>query len=101
MIHMDDLHFFVEKNKSQFKVKAQGGPFTYNTRATGKEVDFLLKQMKFKLSFTWSYGAFGIISKSRVEQKTTPYTHTPRPEINKFMNQNHSEENTYRKQKNM
>lgn len=43
--------------------------------------------MNFNLSFTWSYDPLVVISKLRVEQKTTPYTHTPRPEIEQFMNQ--------------
>jgi len=43
--------------------------------------------MKFKLSFTWSYDPLGIISKLRVEQRTTPYVHTPRPEIEQYANQ--------------
>jgi len=43
--------------------------------------------MKFKLSFTWSYDPLRIISMLRVEKKSTPYTHTPKPEIEKYMNQ--------------
>lgn len=78
---MDDLHFVAAKKKSQFKIKAWVGPFICNTMAAGKDANFLLKQMNFKLSFTWSYDPFGIISKLSVEQKTTPYTHTPKPEI--------------------
>lgn len=42
--------------------------------------------MKFKLNFTWSYDPLGIISKLRVEYNTTPYAHTPRPEIEKYAN---------------
>lgn len=49
--------------------------------------------MKFKLSFTWSYDLLGIISKLKVEQKNTPYTHTPRPEIEKYMSQDEWKEN--------
>jgi len=36
--------------------------------------------MNFKLSFTWSYDPLGVISKLRVEQRTTPYIHTPKPD---------------------
>lgn len=50
--------------------------------------------MKFKLSFTWSYDPLGIIYKLKVEQKTTPYAHTPRPEIEQYMNQEEWQENT-------
>jgi len=91
---MDDLHFLVAKRKYQFKIKAHVGPFICNTKTTTKEENILLKQMKFKLSFIWSYDPLGIISKFRVEKKTTPYTHTPRPKIEKYMNQNQLHENT-------
>jgi len=43
--------------------------------------------MKFTHKFTWSYDRWGIISKKRVENKSTPYIHTHRPEIEKIMNQ--------------
>ena len=49
-----------------------------------RETNLLLKQMNFPLSFTWSYDPFGVISKLRVEQKTTPYVHTQRPKIEKY-----------------
>jgi len=81
MIHIANLHFVVAKKKAQFKVKAKVGPIVCNTRLDGKEADLLLKKMNFKFSFTWSYDPFGLISKLRVEQKITPYSHTPRPEI--------------------
>ena len=51
--------------------------------------------MKFSLSFTWSYDPWGIISKLRVENKTTPYMHTPRLEIEKYVNQSVWAENTF------
>jgi len=94
MIHMDDLHFVVAKKNSQFKIKAQVGPFMCNTRTTSKEADLLLKQLSFELSFTWSYGPFVMISGLMVEQKTTPYTHTLQQEIEQYMNQYEWEENT-------
>jgi len=50
--------------------------------------------MNFPLSFTWSYDPFGVISKLRVEQKATPYVHTQRPEIEKYMKQHTWVENT-------
>lgn len=55
--------------------------------------------MGFQLSFTWSYDPFNIISDLRVELKTTPYNHTPRPEIEKFRNQEQWEENTLQEAK--
>jgi len=50
--------------------------------------------MKLILSFTWSDDPWGIISKLRVENKTTPYIHTLRPEIKKYVNQSEWAENT-------
>lgn len=81
MIHMDDLDYVVAKKKALFKIKSRVGPFVYNPRSPSKEADLVLKQMNFKLSFSWSYEPLGLISKIRVEKKTTPYSHTPRPEI--------------------
>ena len=43
--------------------------------------------MKFTHKFTWSYDPLGNISKNRVENKSTPYIHTHRLEIEQFMNQ--------------
>jgi len=43
--------------------------------------------VKFTNNFTWSYDPWGIISKKRVENKSTPYIHILRPEIEKFINQ--------------
>lgn len=72
---------------TQFRIKTQVGPFICKNRALGNEADAHLKKMNFQLRFTWSYDPFGIISNLRVEQKTTPYIHTPMLEIEKFMNQ--------------
>ena len=94
MMNLDELHFVSNKKKSQFKLKAQIGSFFCNTRVATKEAYLLLKQMQFELSFTWSYDPMGIISKLRVEQKTTPYAHTPRSEIEYYMNQEEWQENT-------
>lgn len=77
----------VAKKKSQFRIKTQVGPFICNTRITGEETDILLKEMKLSLSFTWSYEPCGIISKLRIENKTTPYIHTSRLEIENYANQ--------------
>jgi hypothetical protein len=94
MINSDEIHFVAAKKKSQFRIKTQIGPFICNNRAAGEEADILLRQMKFPLRFTWSYDPFGIISELRTKQKTTPYVHTQRPEIEKYMNQAEWEENT-------
>jgi hypothetical protein len=61
MINLDEIHFVVAKKKSQFIIKTHIGPFICNNKATGEEANNLLKQMKFPLSFTWSYDPFGII----------------------------------------
>ena len=87
MISMDEVHFVSGKRKAQFKLKANVGSFICNTRETGLEADILQKKMGF-FSFTWSYDHHGIISTLRVELKTTPYTHTSRVKIEKYMNQN-------------
>lgn len=50
--------------------------------------------MKFSLSFTWSYDPLGVISKLRVENKSTTYFHTFRPKIEKHKNQLEWTENT-------
>lgn len=55
--------------------------------------------MKFNLSSTWSYDPLAIISKLRVEHKTTPYTHTQRPKIKRYFNQLTWTENTLPKAK--
>lgn len=94
MLNSNDIHFVVTKKKSRFQIKTQVGPFICNTRLAGEEADKILKEMKFGLSFTWSCDPLGIISKLRVENKTTPYIHTPRPEIEKYVNQSVWAENT-------
>jgi len=76
MLNSDDIHFAVVKKKSEFRIKTQVGPFVGNTRTVGEEVNRILKEMKFSLSFTWSYDPCDIISKLRVENKSTPYIHT-------------------------
>jgi len=67
-------------------LKAHVGHYIVNNIPKIKEVDEIIKKMKFKLSFTWSCDPLGIISRLRVKQKTTPYAHTPRREIDKYAN---------------
>jgi hypothetical protein len=86
MINSDDIHFVSFKKKQQLKIKIQIGSFICNSRAAGEEANNLLKQMDFSLNFPWNYDPFGIISKIRLKQKTSPYAHVPKPEIEKFMN---------------
>ena len=80
-LNEDEIHFVAPKNKSQFKLKAQVGPFICNIRATREETDRLLSQMNFDLSFTWSYDPMGVVSRLRVENKFTTYHHPARLEI--------------------
>jgi hypothetical protein len=59
-----------------------------------EEVDKLLKEMKFNTSFIWRYDPSGIIAKMRSKNKSSPYAHTLKPEIEKYVNQIEWEENT-------
>jgi len=93
-MNLDDIHFVVAKKKSQFRIKTQMGPFVCNTKTLGEEVDKMLKEMEFRLSFTWSYDPCGIISKLGVENKSTHYIHTSRPEIEQYANKPEWAENT-------
>lgn len=86
MLNMDELHFVYYKNEAQFNMKAHIGPSIIKTRAEVKEVEAILSQIKFKLSFSWSYDTLGIISKLILEQKSTSYAHTPRPKIEQYSN---------------
>ena len=87
MINADEVHFVAAKKKFQFRIKSQIGPFICNRREVGEEDDKELKEMNFTHNFTWSYDPWGIISKKRVENKSTPYIHTHMIRIEKFMNQ--------------
>jgi hypothetical protein len=98
MINSYEIHFLVAKKIFQFRIKTQIGPFICNNRAAREEDDSLLKQMKFPLSLTWSYDPFGIIFELRIKQKNTPYVHTQRPEVERYMNQVEWEENTLQEQ---
>jgi hypothetical protein len=94
MVNSDDIHFVSVKKKQQLRIKTQIGSFICNNRAAGEEADNLLKQMNFTQSFTWNYDPFGVISELRVKQKSTPYAHIHKPEVEKYMNQTDWQENT-------
>jgi hypothetical protein len=94
MVNSDDIHFVAVKKKQQLRIKTQIGPFICNNRAAGEEADNLLKQMSFTQSFTWTYDPFGVISELRVKQRSTPYAHIQKPEVEKYMNQTEWQENT-------
>jgi len=81
MINMDQLHFVAAKKKVQFKINTQLGLLICNSIARGNEPKSILREKNFKISFSWSYDSLGVISKLRLEQKTTRYPHTPMPEI--------------------
>ena len=86
IIHADELHL-VSAKKSQFKIKAQIGPFISKDRSTEDKVNKMIKEMGFNHSLTRSYDPAGIISKKRVENRSTPYVHTHRPAIEQYSNQ--------------
>jgi hypothetical protein len=94
MINSDDIHFVSLKKKQQLRIKGQIGPFICNSQAIGEEADKLLKEMKFSTSFTWHYDPCGIIVEMRAKNKSSPYAHTLKPEIEKFVNQTEWEVNT-------
>jgi hypothetical protein len=86
MINSDDIHFVSLKKKQHLRIKGQISSFICNSRDNGEEVDKLLKEMKFIMSFTWHYDPCGIISKMRVKNKNILYVHESRPEVKKFTN---------------
>jgi len=51
MINSDEINFLAYRNKTQFKVKNQMGPFIRNNREARPEADKLLQLMMFKNSF--------------------------------------------------
>jgi hypothetical protein len=76
------------------RIKGQMGPFIYNNRVVGEEADKLLKEMKFNTSFIWRYDPSGIIVEMRSKNKSSPYAHTLKPEIKKYVNPTEWEVNT-------
>jgi hypothetical protein len=94
MINSDDIHFVSLKKKRQLRIKGQIGSFICNNRGVGEEVDRLLKEMKFFMSFTWHYDPYGIISEMRIKNKNISYVDESRPEVDKFSNQTGWEPNT-------
>lgn len=83
------------KQKTQLKLKAQFGYFIINIGVYNKEVESLLSQMKFELSFNWHYYPIGKISANKLEQKSAPYIHTLKPNIENFSNREILEDNTF------
>ena len=83
-MNSDDIHFVSLKKKQQLRIKGQIGCFICNSRGAGEEVDKMLKEMKFPMSFTWHYDPCGIISEMRVKNNSVPYAHESKPEIEKF-----------------
>ena len=94
MANYDDIHFVSVKKKQQIIIKTQIGSFICNNKVAGEEADNLLKQMNVTQSFIWNYNPFGVISKLRVKQKSTPYAYVHNPEVEKYMNQTDWQENT-------
>jgi hypothetical protein len=50
--------------------------------------------MKFNTSFIWHYDPSGIIVEMRSKNKISPYPHTLKPKIEKYVNQTEWEANT-------
>jgi hypothetical protein len=94
IINSDDTHFVSLKKKQQIKIKGKIGSFICNSRAVGEEGDKILREMKCETSFLWHYDPCGIISEMRVKNTNISYVHTPKPEIEKFVNQTKWEVNT-------
>jgi hypothetical protein len=94
IINSDDIHFVSLKQKQQMRIKGQIGPFICNSRAVGEEADKLLKEMKFNTIFIWRYDPSGIITEMRLKNKISPYPHTLKLEIKKYVNQKEWEVNT-------
>jgi len=94
MINSDDIYFVSLKKKQQLIIKGQIGSFIRNSRAAREEAEKLLKEMKFSTSFLWHYDPCGIIAEMRSKNKSSPYAHSLKPEIEKFANQTEWEVNT-------
>ena len=94
MINLDDIHIVSIKKKQQLRIKGKIGSFICNSQGTGELVDRFFKEMRFNASFLWQYDPCRIISEMRVKNKNIPYVHTPKPEIEKFVNQIEWEPNT-------
>jgi hypothetical protein len=94
MINLDDILFLSLKKKQQLRIKGQIGSFICKSRGVGEEVDRLLKEMKFFVSFTWHYDLCRIISEMRIKNKNIPYVHISRLEVENFSNQTEWEPNT-------
>jgi hypothetical protein len=89
-----DIHFVAAKKKSQLRIKTQIDPFICNNRSIGEEAYNILNQMRFAMSSTWEYDPFGVIYELKIKQRSTPYVHTQRPEVERYMNQTKWQENT-------
>jgi hypothetical protein len=50
--------------------------------------------MKFSVSLFWHYDPCGIIVKTGLRNKISPYNHVPKTGVEKIMNQTEWEENT-------
>jgi hypothetical protein len=94
MINSDDIHFVSLKKKKQMRIKGIIGPFIYIGRVVGEEADKLLIEMIFSTSFIWRYDPSGIIAEMISKNKSSPYAHTLKLEIEKYVNQTEWGENT-------
>ena len=89
-----EVNFLSAKNKTQFKIKNQLGPFICNNRNVGQQAKKCLKDFKFINSFKWKYDPLGVFSKLRVKFKLTPFVHESKPDVKKYSNLSEWMENT-------
>ena len=80
ILNLYSVIFLASKNKTQFKLKNQVGPFICSDREAGIEAENEFSEYKFNKIFLWHYDLYGIISKMRVKCKLTPYIHEKKTE---------------------
>ena len=62
------------------------GPFIVNMRQVAKEANQILEDMHLLLGEKWAYDPHQVISKRRVENGYSAFTHESKPEIEKLAN---------------
>ena len=62
----------------------QLGPFIYNNRDAGEEVERCLQEMKLGDSFKWQYDPLGVINKLSLKFKLRPFMHESRLGIERY-----------------
>ena len=65
-----------------------------NNRYVDKEIEKILSELKFQVSFLWNYDPQGLLSSIRVKCKLPPFIHESKPDVEKYANQREWKENT-------